>query len=224
MVTRQGTMTNGATGATRPESGVDEATLVKRISSGDEQACELFVRQYGGAMLTVARRMLRHEQDSEDAVQEAFVSAFRSVASFAGNAKLSTWLHRIVVNACLMKLRSHSPRREVTIETLLPQFDEGGHHATKYSEWESSPAGSVATTEIKAQVRACIDMLPDSYRTVVLLRDIEELDTQQTARLLGVSEANVKVRLHRARQALRTLLDPILAESSRVGSFQSSAA
>jgi RNA polymerase sigma-70 factor (ECF subfamily) len=168
--------------------------------------------------------MLRCEHDSDDAVQEAFISAFRSMGGFAGGSKLSTWLHRIVVNVCLMKLRARRPRREASIEPLLPQFDEHGHHAATYSDWGNPPAVDVSLAETRAQVRACIDELPEAYRTVVLLRDIEELDTQETASLLGVSEANVKVRLHRARQALRTLLDPIFTERSRSHNVQWSAA
>lgn len=222
MVSRLQTETRNATERRQPEIVVDEAQLVARVRAGDERTCELFVRQYGGAMLAVARRMLCREQDSEDAVQEAFISAFRSIGSFAGNSKLSTWLHRIVVNACLMKLRSRS--RQVSIETLLPQFDERGHHATSYAEWGESPVAPLKTADTRARVRACIDKLPEAYRTVVLLRDMEELSTQQTADLLGVTEANVKVRLHRARQALRTLLDPIFTEPSRGRNLQCSAA
>jgi len=193
------------------ESGDDSA--LARLRAGDSAACEEFVRRYGGRMLAVARRYLRCEQDAADAVQEAFLSAFRSIRDFAGDSKLGTWLHRIVVNVCLMKLRSSRNRPATSIESLLPAFDETGHHAQRISTWDSSPLERLHTEELRSTVRECIVRLPEAYRVVLLLRDIEELDTAETAQRLGISTAAVKVRLHRARQALRTLLDPIFREA-----------
>jgi RNA polymerase sigma-70 factor (ECF subfamily) len=187
-----------------------EAELLARVRRGDEPACEEFVRRFGGALFAVAGRLLRSEQDAADAVQEAFLAAFRSIHEFAGGSKISTWLHRIVVNACLMKLRSAKSRPTTSIEGLLPTFDETGHHARRIVAWEASPLERMHTEELRARVRECIDGLPEPYRVVLMLRDIEELDTSETAERLGISPAAVKVRLHRARQALRTLLDPIM--------------
>lgn len=189
----------------------DEAALLARVRRGDEPACEEFVRRFGAAMLAVARRFLRCEHDAADAVQEAFLSAFRSIGAFAGDSKVATWLHRIVVNVCLMKLRAAKSRPSVSIEPLLPRFDNTGHHAGRVSDWTVTPPEKMRANEMQAQVRACIDRLPEPYRVVLLMRDIEELDTQQAAERLGISTAAVKVRLHRARQALRTLLEPIFA-------------
>ncbi len=186
-----------------------EAEWIERIRSGDERAAEEFVREYGGRMLAVARRHLRCEADCADAVQDAFLSAFRALGSFQGSASLATWLHRIVVNSCLMKLRSQSRRRTVPIGELLPTFDDSGHHAAAVRAWSDPTHDRLASGETRAQVRACIDRLPEAHRIVILLRDIEELDTAETAELLGISPAAVKTRLHRARQALRTLLDPL---------------
>ena len=107
--------------------GAAEATLLDALRRGDDAAYETLVRQNSGRMLAVARRYLRNEETARDAVQEAFVSAFRSIARFQGASSLSTWLHRIVVNACLMKLRSGRRHAETSIEELLPQFDETGH-------------------------------------------------------------------------------------------------
>jgi RNA polymerase sigma-70 factor (ECF subfamily) len=187
----------------------DEAQMVARLQAGDEQACDWLVRRHAGRMLAVARRFLRSEEDCADAVQDALLSAFRSVASFAGKSTLATWLHRIVVNACLMKLRTQTRKREVPLDDLLPTFDETGHHGRPVLLWTEQAHQRAARDETRAQVRACIDRLPDPYRTVLLLRDIEELDTEETAQHLGISTSAVKTRLHRARQALRTLLEPI---------------
>lgn len=190
------------------DSASDEARLVERIRHGDESACEALVRLHAGRMLAVARRLLRSEEDSADAVQDAFLSAFRSIGSFAAQSGLGTWLHRIVVNASLMKLRSRSRRRDVPLDDLLPTFDETGHHTARVRPWPEQAPVLAIREETRAQVRECIERLPESHRTVLLLRDVEELDTEQTARLLGINPGAVKTRLHRARQALRTLLEP----------------
>jgi RNA polymerase sigma-70 factor, ECF subfamily len=184
--------------------------LLERVRAGDERACEALVRQHSGRMLAVARRFLRTEEDSADAVQDAFFSAFRSLDSFAGNAALGTWLHRIVVNVCLMRLRARSRSREVRIDDLLPSFDASGHHCLPVPAWEEHVLARLSRAETRAHVRACIDQLPDAYREVLLLRDIEELDTEQTAQQLGIHSGAVRTRLHRARQALRTLLEPVV--------------
>ncbi len=162
-------------------------------------------------MLAVARRLLRDEDDARDAVQEAFLAAFRSISQFEGSARLSTWLHRIVVNAALMKLRSRQRKPEEAIEDLLPSFLEDGHRVDHHAPgWPEPVDVLLQRKEVCSLVRRSIDRLPSSYRTVLLCRDIEGLDTGEAAALLGISENAVKIRLHRARQALRTLLDPHL--------------
>jgi RNA polymerase sigma-70 factor (ECF subfamily) len=188
----------------------DDAELLARIRAGDERACEALVRQHGGHMLAVARRFLRTEEDSADAVQDAFLSAFRCLEGFEGNSALGTWLHRILVNVCLMRLRARSRTQEVRIDDLLPTFDQNGHYRYPVRAWEDEALARLTKAETCAHVRACIDRLPDPYREVLVLRDIEELDTEQTAQHLGINPGAVKTRLHRARQALRTLLEPIV--------------
>jgi RNA polymerase sigma-70 factor, ECF subfamily len=199
--------------APRESTGVDpqsESQLLARLRAGNEGAYDMLVRQNSGRMLSVARRFLPCQDDSADAVQEAFVRAFQSIHKFEGNCALSTWLHRIVVNACLMKLRTNSRHRTVPIDELLPAFDETGHHVQPVAAWSERAYNRATRSEMQEQVRACINQLPDDYRMILLLRDIEELDTDETAELLNISVPNVKTRLHRARQALRTLLDPIV--------------
>jgi RNA polymerase sigma-70 factor (ECF subfamily) len=186
-----------------------DADLLRRLRAGDEQAYEVLVRQYSGRMLAVARRFFGCEDDSAEAVQEAFCSAFQAIDRFEGSSALSTWLHRIVVNACLTKLRSRSRQRTIAIDALLPAFDERGHHMRAVAPWSDQPSHRMERAETQNQVRACIDLLPDDYRMVLLLRDIEELNTEQTAEMLGISVPAVKTRLHRARQALRSLLEPM---------------
>ncbi len=188
----------------------DDVELLERVRAGDERASEALVRRHDGRMLAVARRFLRTEEDSADAVQDAFLSAFRSLDGFKGNSALRTWLHRIVVNVCLMKLRARSRSREVRIDDLLPTFDETGHHSHPVRVWKDETRSRLTRAELRAHVRACIDRLPDPYREVLLLRDIEEFDTELTAQHLGINPGAVKTRLYRARQALQMLLEPVV--------------
>ena len=194
----------------RAESGKSsndaQNDFITRLRARDEAAFEEMVRQFGGRMLSVARRFLSSEDDARDAVQQALLSAFESIEQFNGGAMLSTWLHRIVVNAALMQLRRRRRKPEQSIDELLPSFDVEG-------SWVEDGRRTVTTEEIlegrdtRAMVRRCITKLPESYRVVLMLRDIEELDTAETATQLGLSLNIVKVRLHRARQALRTLIE-----------------
>jgi len=185
---------------------VCEAGLVARLQAGDQDAFEELVRTYGGRLLSVARRFVRNEADAQDVVQAAYLSAFRSLRRFEGGCQLSTWLHRIVVNTALMKLRTRRRKPEESIELLLPSFQDDGHHVEQFSEWGAPADILLDRKETRATVRACIQQLPDNYRQVLLLRDIEELPTQDVAQMLKVTPTAVKVRLHRARQALSTLL------------------
>lgn len=190
----------------------DEAELVAQMRAGASTAFETTVRLHGPKMLAVASRYFRCEQDRDDAVQDAFISAFRAIGSFDGESKLGTWLHRITVNSCLMKLRSRSRRPETPIEELLPQFDQTGHRVISARGENLEGYAHVEQQDVQQRVRGCIDQLPESYREVLILRDIEGFDTAETAKQLDCTEANVKTRLHRARQALRTLLEPYFNE------------
>jgi len=188
-----------------------EEGFLDALRANDDAAITALVRAETPRMLAVARRILRQDEDAHDAVQEAFISALGALDRFEGGSQLSTWLHRIVVNTALMKLRSKRCRPEESIEELLPAFEADGHIAVPASEW--TPADQlVERDEVHRLVRASIDRLPESYRTVLMLRDIEELTTDETAAALAITPTAVKVRLHRARQALRTLLDPRLRE------------
>ena len=185
---------------------LDEAALLDGLRRGDNEAFEILVRTYGGRLLAVARRLVRNEEDARDVVQSAYLSAFRAVGNFEGGCQVSTWLHRIVVNAALMKLRTQRRKPEESIEALLPAFQDDGHHVEQFSDWTTPADELLQRAQTRATVRACIDRLPDRYRTVLILRDIEERSTQEVAGMLTTTNAAVKVRLHRARQALSTLL------------------
>jgi RNA polymerase sigma-70 factor (ECF subfamily) len=181
--------------------------LVERLRARNEEAFETMVRQYGGRMLATARRLLGNEHDANDAVQQAFISVFKSIAGFNGEARLSTWLHRIVVNAALAQMRYRRRRPELPIDDLLPRFDEEGRWAGDGTQQSVARENLTDGRETQEMVRRCIDRLPEAYRSVLVLRDIEELSTVEAAETLAVTPNAAKIRLHRARQALKTLIE-----------------
>lgn len=190
-----------------PPTSDEERHLVAGLRQRDAEACRRLVQDHTRAMLITARRLLANEEDARDAVQESFVAALTAIDSFAGRSRLSTWLHRVVVNTALMKLRSRRSRRECSIEELLPSFHEDGHHIEPQCPWSEQALQQLDRRETCTLVRDAIEHLPAKYREVILLRDIEGLSTEATSDLLATTPNAVKIRLHRARQALRTLLD-----------------
>ncbi|HME71402.1 MAG TPA: sigma-70 family RNA polymerase sigma factor [Myxococcota bacterium] len=190
----------------KPVEASPEARLLDRLRAGDEEAYEELVRANGGRMLAVARRLLSSEEDARDVVQDAFLLAFRALPQFEGGCRLSTWLHRIVVNAALMKLRSRRRHPEGSIEELLPRFETDGHRIPGDVPERDPEDVKLERDQLSQVVRGCIAQLPERYRTVLVLRDIEELSTEEACELLGLSRDAVKTRLHRARQALRSHL------------------
>jgi RNA polymerase sigma-70 factor (ECF subfamily) len=190
----------------------DSNALVLAMQSGECRAYEKLLDNLGPRLLATARRMCGTESDAHDVLQDACVSCFKNIADFKGESSIYTWLHRIVVTTALMRLRKKKRRGEASVEPLLPTYYDDGHRVDARTEWPESPHAAAEKQESRELVRQYIDQLPANYREVVMLRDIEELDTTETAKLLGVNEGVVKTRLHRARQALRTLLEPHFVE------------
>jgi RNA polymerase sigma-70 factor (ECF subfamily) len=197
--------------ATSDELTRDDPALVAGLRAGDDATFDTLIRQYGGRLLAVTRRILGNDDDAREAVQEAFVAAFRARQQFHADARISTWLHRIAVNAALMRLRSKKRKPEESIDELLPSFQADGHHAQRFASWDEPVDVALSRRETAAFVREAIDRLPESYRVVLTLRDIDGLSTEETARMLDITSNAVKIRLHRARMALRTLLAPRFA-------------
>lgn len=192
------------------ENQKEDQTTSEDGQLDDQHEHEQMVRDHIGWMLVLARQLVGERSLAEDAVQNAFVAAFRALPAFEGRSSIKTWLHRITVNACLMILRKHKRLAEQPIDEYLPEFDRSNCRI-------EAPWGYLATAEeILDNQRLCllvaekVAMLPDTYRIVFQLRDIEQYDTSEVAELLDISASNVKVRLHRARAALKKLLEPLL--------------
>jgi RNA polymerase sigma-70 factor (ECF subfamily) len=190
----------------------DEVLLLQHLRAGDRPATERFVRAHAGWMLALAQRYVKDAGLAEDCVQEAFLQAFRNMGKFQGRSALKSWLYRIVVNAALMKLRGRPCAVEQPLEDLLPEDEqERCRIATSWVE-TATPDELLERKEARELVASKLMELPDCYRIVLLLRDIEGLSTEETARALATTEGAVKVRLHRARAAFRVLVEPVLRQ------------
>ena len=188
----------------------DEGVLIGALKAGDEAAFAYLVRSFGPQMLATARRITRDDDTAREALQDAFLSAHKNIRRFEQRSALATWLHRVVVNAALMKLRAKKRLEECSIDELLPQFDGLGYLIGP-SSMSSEPVDQMMERRaVCDMVRQGIESLPDSYRAILVLRDIEGFDTAEAANLLGISPGAAKVRLHRARLALKKLLEPAL--------------
>jgi len=175
----------------------------------DNALAEDIVRNNIGWMIATAQRLLTDRALAEDAVQDAFISAFRGYNKFENRSNLKSWLHRITINVALMKLRKIKRQSEQALDEFLPEFDT--FECRVEAQWNQlvSVDEIIARDQDKALVHSSINRLPDKYRNVLLLRDIEGYDTHDVAELLDLSESNVKVRLHRARAALKKIIEPL---------------
>ena len=192
---------------TRNASGEDDAALVARILGGDAAAFEIVMRRHNGALFRTARAILRDDADAEDALQEAYLAAYRNLGSFRGDARLSTWLTRIVINQALGRLRAR--RRDDNVVGLHDDIGETAGEA-KGDAMDEAPAASPETGALRAQLRRLlereIDALPLAFRTAFMLREVEEMPIGEVAASLEIPEATVRTRVFRARAMLRAAL------------------
>lgn len=184
----------------------DDAALLARLRDGDRDAFRDLVIRHGGRMFAAAQRIVDPDE-AWDCVQEGFLQAHRKIHTFKGNSALSTWLHRIAVNAALSRIRKRSHQNEVLMEDLMPVFDDTGCRVEpSYTRLDDpDPAEQ---TEMRLALVDAVSQLPEEFREIVLLRDVQELNTEETAEELGISVAAVRTRLHRARAALKKMLEP----------------
>lgn len=179
--------------------------FVRRAKAGDYEAFERLVATYERRVYTLARRILRHHQDAEDAVQETFAAAIDHIADFREESTFYTWLMKIATNQSLKLLARRKPAAPIEDETDIP-------HPEFIAPW---PVGASARPEVAKLLASALDELDEKYRAVFVLRDVEGLSTAEAARALGITEGNVKVRLLRARLKLRERLTRALGDERR---------
>jgi RNA polymerase sigma-70 factor (ECF subfamily) len=187
--------------STRVSIVVTDEQLVARIVGGETAAFEVLMRRHNRGVFRAVRSILRDDTEAEDAMQQAYISAFTHLAGFAGSSKFSTWLMRIAINEALGRLRR--ARRFVRVEGGLPESPEQNLSPSPY---ESTPEQACSERELASMLERAIDALPERYRTVFMFRQIEGLSTSATAEIVGASFNTVKQRLHRARALIRKRL------------------
>lgn len=188
--------------ALKPQERDDfsDEEVVLRVRAGQIDLFEILMRRYNQRIYRLARAVLRTDDEAEDVTQEAWVRAYAHLGQFEGRAKFSTWLGRITIHEAWARMR-----RSRRFETLEPDA-RGEERELKEASVNPNPAGATYGREVRLLVQEAVDALPEGYRTVFVLRQIEELSTAETAECLELSEETVKTRLHRARAALREQL------------------
>lgn len=189
----------------------DDTSLVTRVKAGDYDAFEIIVSRYQDRVYGLALSMLRDEVEAQDVVQETFLNVFRKVDTFRGDSAFSSWLYRIAANNAMMKLRGKRRSMQVSIEDHLPRFNEEGHHLSPVDDWSRRVDRVMENKELGGKIRSAVEKLPEKYRIVFLLSDIQDLSMKEVGEALGLSIPNVKTRLHRARLFLRGELAQYLA-------------
>ena len=183
-----------------------DADLLARLQARDAGAFELLMRRHNRRLFRVARSMLRDTAEAEDAVQEAYLAGFRSLAAFRGDASLATWLTRILVNQCMSRLRRSARRHNIVpmvAADALPMEEGDTMPDEPLARHAEAPDRSLLRAEMRALLERRIDQLPDPYRVVFMMRSVEELTVEETAECLGIPEATVRTRHFRARSLLR---------------------
>ena len=187
----------------------DEDALVASAKAGDLAAFEELVNRYERRIFRLTMNITQNREDAEDAAQDAFLKSFKNLASFEGGSRFYTWLVRIAVNEALMRLRKRRPNVSSLDE---PTENDGDQLPQQVEDWGPTPEQRYAQTEMGSILDGAIAKLEPIYRTVFLLRDVEQLSTEETAQSLGISDAAVKSRLLRARLKLREELNPFFRQ------------
>jgi RNA polymerase sigma-70 factor (ECF subfamily) len=187
----------------------NEARLIVRILDGEKELFHELIRPYERMVYLTLFSIVKNEADAEDGAQEAAISAYRHLTSFRGDAKFSTWLTTIAINEGRKRLRKAKTAAEESIEEEAEKH-EGGYTPAPLTDWREIPLEALERKEIREALRGAVAELPDIYRQVFTLRDLEELNVEETAQALGINANVVKVRLHRARILLQKRLVPFL--------------
>ena len=196
-----------STGTVNPKFGTTESELIRRVCQGDKEAFYSLVHPCERGVFTAAMSILNNPADAEEVAQEAVLKAFSALPRFRGESKFSTWLIQITINEARLKLRKH--RRHLYESVDEQQTDQNGDYFPKdYADWREIPSETIHRKELREALQRALNSLPTKYREVLILRDVQHLNIQETAQALGITEGTVKTRLLRARLQMRDALAP----------------
>jgi RNA polymerase sigma-70 factor (ECF subfamily) len=196
-------------------AGLTDEVLVERVRSKDVAAFEELLGRYENKLYRLAMRFVRNENDAQEILQDAFLSAWRNLPGFEGRAQFGSWMYRVTVNAALMFLRARSRHPEVMLDDVEPAIlhkaaEQSVHGSSE--DWSQRPDEQLQSEELRRHIQDAADALPEGLRTVFLVRDVEGMSTEETAELLGMTLPAVKTRLHRARLAMREAIGRYFAQ------------
>ena len=197
-----------------------EIELARQLIAGEPEAFNRFVGHFRAKIFHYSWLMCGQREDAEEVAQETLLKVFESFNHLRDPERVRPWIFQIAKNACLMKRRKSvfAPSKELSLDQFLPTMDHaGGHGKLQIADWSSLPDDRMLRSELKGALEQAIGELPENYRSVMLLRDVEELSTLETAQILDLTEDVVKTRLHRARLAVRQKLDEYLSTSPARG-------
>ena len=197
-----------------------EVELARQLIAGEPEAFNRFVGHFRAKIFHYSWLMCGQREDAEEVAQETLLKVFESFNHLRDPERVRPWIFQIAKNACLMKRRKSvfAPSKELSLDEFLPTMDHaGGHGKLQIADWSSLPDDRMLRSELKGALEQAIGELPENYRSVMLLRDVEELSTLETAQILDLTEDVVKTRLHRARLAVRQKLDEYLSTSPARG-------
>ena len=183
-----------------------DAELVERAANGDELAFERIMRKNNRLLFRTARSILKSDAEAEDALQEAYLRAWRALSTFRADSKLSTWLVRIVINEALGRLRRRKSAQVIPLESVMEPFDRQPQESTEQDDPNREPDRLAMRSQVRRLMEARIDLLPETFRTVFMLRAVEELSVEEVATALEIPEPTVRTRFFRARSLLRESL------------------
>ncbi len=200
-----------------------DAALLRDLRKGADGAVEILLEKYQARIFSLAMSILKNESDAQEAVQDVFLSVVRNAGTFKGNSALYSWIYRICVNTCLMRLRGRRRAETVPLDEVMPVFTTDGEHARPVDDWSRDVERRMLNKELGDLIRQYTDELPDMYRVVFILCDVEGMSNGEAAQILGATVAAVKTRLHRARLVLRARLSRYLRDGRKDRLFPASA-
>ncbi|MGE5645042.1 MAG: RNA polymerase sigma factor [Acidobacteriota bacterium] len=196
-----------------------EVALARDLMAGRPEAFDRFVSYFRSKIFNYAQMVCGHREDAEEVTQDTLMKVFENFDQLREPERVKAWVFRIARNGCLMKRRRSvfAPTQELSIEDFLPQMQQDGSRRLEIADWSALPDDQVLRGELRGVIDHSIHELPEIYRAVITLRDIEELSTEETAQVLDVTQEVVKTRLHRARLAVRQKIDEYLRSVQAAG-------